>query len=86
MLDRPDDRAVVGTAYADTPRRRATGGVQKVAANNATDTTQIELIRGHLREEATKFSRGDFADRRPSTVMTCRYQRSCGRGRSRPSA
>ncbi|GAA1580951.1 hypothetical protein GCM10009789_38530 [Kribbella sancticallisti] len=42
--------------------KNATGGVQTVTANDPADTTQIELIRGHLREEATKFTRGDFAD------------------------
>jgi hypothetical protein len=42
--------------------KTATGGTQTVTANDAADTTQIRLIRGHLREEAAKFSRGDFTD------------------------
>jgi len=44
----------------------ATGGVQTVTANDPSDITQLELIRGHLREEAAKFSRGDFSD--PATI------------------
>ncbi len=38
------------------------GGVEKVTADNPTDTEQILLVREHLREEASKFSRGDFSD------------------------
>ena len=38
------------------------GGLQQVVADDATDTAQIALIRGHLQEEAAKFQRGDFGD------------------------
>ena len=40
----------------------ATGGVQRVTANDPNDTENIALIRSHLREEAARFARGDFAD------------------------
>jgi len=46
--------------------KTAAGGVQTVAANDPADATQLQLIRGHLREEAAKFSRGDFSD--PSAI------------------
>jgi len=42
--------------------KKPTGGVQTVTADNPADTTQIRLIREHLQEEATSFSRGDFTD------------------------
>jgi hypothetical protein len=42
--------------------KTATGGVQTVTANDPADAAQLQLIRGHLREEAAKFSRGDFSD------------------------
>jgi hypothetical protein len=38
------------------------GGVQLVTAHDPDDADQIELIRGHLRIERDKFSRGDFHD------------------------
>jgi len=38
------------------------GGLQTVSANDPNDTTQVRLIQAHLRAEADKFSRGDFAD------------------------
>ena len=38
------------------------GGRQTVTALAPGDTLQIRLIREHLKEEATRFSRGDFAD------------------------
>jgi hypothetical protein len=40
----------------------ATGGTQRVIADDPLEGEQIRLIRGHLREEATAFQRGDFAD------------------------
>jgi hypothetical protein len=40
----------------------ATGGTQRVIADDPRDREQIRLIREHLREEATAFQRGDFAD------------------------
>jgi hypothetical protein len=42
--------------------KSATGGVQTVTANDPAHVAQLQLIRGHLREEAVKFSRGDFSD------------------------
>lgn len=42
--------------------RTETGGVQEVRAKDPSDTIQITLIRAHLKEEAEKFSRGDFGD------------------------
>ena len=38
------------------------GGVQKVVADDPTDQEQLSLIREHLKEEADKFSQGDFSD------------------------
>ncbi len=38
------------------------GGEQTVTALDATETTQIRLIRDHLQAEATKFRAGDFGD------------------------
>jgi hypothetical protein len=38
------------------------GGLQTVTANDAGDSVQVRLIREHLREEAARFARGDFAD------------------------
>ena len=43
-----------------------TGGVQKVVADNPTDTEQVALIREHLEEEAAAFRRGDLSD--PSQI------------------
>ncbi len=40
----------------------AIGGVQRVTANDPNDTENTALIRSHLREEAARFARGDFAD------------------------
>jgi hypothetical protein len=38
------------------------GGVEKVTADDPADNEQISLIREHLREEVSKFGRGDFSD------------------------
>ncbi|MDQ1247881.1 MAG: hypothetical protein WBZ04_11215 [Candidatus Nanopelagicales bacterium] len=38
------------------------GGVQTVNANSPSDTGNINLIREHLAEEASKFRAGDFSD------------------------
>jgi hypothetical protein len=46
--------------------KTATGGVQTVVADNASDSGQIKLIREHLTEENTKFGQGDFGD--PATI------------------
>jgi hypothetical protein len=40
----------------------ATGGTQRVVANDPRDREQIRLIREHLRREAAAFQRGDFGD------------------------
>ena len=37
------------------------GGLQRVTANDPSNTTQIELIQAHLQEEAKKFQNGDFS-------------------------
>lgn len=44
--------------FTDTP----TGGIQDVIADDPADEDNIELIRLHLNEEATKFRAGDFSD------------------------
>ena len=41
--------------------QNATGGVGTVWALDPKDTTQIGLIRSHLRSVATKFAAGDFS-------------------------
>lgn len=38
------------------------GGIQQVIVKNASDTTQIGLIRKHLKKIAAQFSKGDFSD------------------------
>lgn len=38
------------------------GGLQRVVAKDPGDSTQIMLIREHLREEAARFAVGDFSD------------------------
>ena len=38
------------------------GGVQTVSVKDPADTAQIRLVQNHLREEAARFARGDFAD------------------------
>jgi hypothetical protein len=38
-----------------------TGALQHVVAKDASNTTQIALIQGHLQAEAANFARGDFA-------------------------
>ncbi len=38
------------------------GGTQRVIVKDRSDTRNIRLVRGHLREEADAFRRGDFAD------------------------
>jgi DNA-binding MarR family transcriptional regulator len=39
----------------------ADDGVQQVRADDPNDTAQIALIRSHLKDEASKFQRGDFS-------------------------
>jgi len=38
------------------------GGIQTVVADDPTDDRQVDLVRDHLRAEATSFRRGDFGD------------------------
>lgn len=38
------------------------GGIQTVEARDPADAEQVRLVRLHLREEAARFERGDFAD------------------------
>jgi hypothetical protein len=38
------------------------GGVQRVIAKDPQNKTQIALIQSHLKDEANRFSRGDFTD------------------------
>ncbi|MBD2519579.1 aspartate carbamoyltransferase [Nostoc sp. FACHB-973] len=52
------------TSHKFTPTTE--GGIQTVTANDSGDTTQIELIRDHLQQEAKKFAAGDFSD--PATI------------------
>ena len=37
------------------------GGVQRVVARNTTDSEQVKLVRGHLRDIQTQFLKGDFS-------------------------
>ena len=48
------------TTHVFTPT--ASGGVQTVVADDAADREQVGLVRAHVREEAARFARGDFAD------------------------
>jgi hypothetical protein len=41
---------------------RSDGGVQTVVADEAGDEAEVGRIRGHLREEAAAFRRGEFDD------------------------
>jgi hypothetical protein len=40
----------------------ASGGTQRVVADDPRDRRQVRLIRAHLRKEAAAFRRGEFAD------------------------
>lgn len=42
--------------------KTAAGGIQVVTADDPTDQEQIDLIRTHLTEERSNFTRGDFDD------------------------
>ena len=50
------------TATLHIFRDTATGGVQRVIANDPADTENIALIRSHLEKEAASFAEGNFAD------------------------
>lgn len=47
------------TTHIFTKRRM--GGIQQVVVKNASDATQIGLIREHLKKIAAQFSKGDFS-------------------------
>jgi len=49
-------------ATTHTFAKSDTGGVEQVVADDAGDTRNIELIRSHLRAEATRFQQGDYSD------------------------
>lgn len=49
-------------ATTHTFTKTDTGGVQVVRADDPGATSQISLIRAHLREEQANFARGDFDD------------------------
>lgn len=42
--------------------KSGSGGVQTVVADDPGDSSQVGLIRQHLRQEAERFRRGDFTD------------------------
>lgn len=48
------------TTHVFTPT--SSGGVQTVVADDPADREQVGLVRAHVREEAVRFARGDFAD------------------------
>lgn len=54
----PFDLDATTHTFTDTDN----GGVQLVTADDPGDERQVELIRGHLRDEKARFSRGDFDD------------------------
>ena len=54
----PFDLGATLHVFEDT----ATGGVQRVVANDAGDSENIALIRSHLKEEAKMFAQGQFSD------------------------
>ena len=54
----PFDLDATTHVFTDT----STGGTQDVIADDPDDEANIELIRLHLEDEATKFRAGDFSD------------------------
>lgn len=54
----PFDQAATTHGFAKT----ADGGIETVTANDASDTSQVALIRMHLQHEAQLFTSGDFSD------------------------
>jgi len=54
----PFDLDATTHVFTDT----LTGGTQDVIADDPSDATNIDLIRLHLEDEATKFRAGDFSD------------------------
>ena len=53
-------------ATTHTFTKTSQGGIQQIVANSACDQADIDLIRGHLRQEATRFANGEFTD--PATI------------------
>jgi hypothetical protein len=49
-------------ATTHTFSKTNSGGVEQVIVNSPSDRANIDLIRGHLRQETTKFTKGDFTD------------------------
>jgi len=43
-------------------RDTGSGGIETVMAKSPSNTAQVDLARGHLRQEAQKFTAGDFSD------------------------
>lgn len=58
----PFDLAVTTHTFTKT----AQGGAEQVIADDPHDQADIDLIRGHLRKEATAFAKGHFTD--PATI------------------
>ena len=58
----PFDLDATTHVFEPTP----TGVVQTVVADDPSDAEQVDLIRGHLREEQRRFGAGDFGD--PVTI------------------
>jgi hypothetical protein len=54
----PFDQASTTHVFAKT----ASGGIETVTANDASDANQVALIRMHLEHEAQLFTSGDFRD------------------------
>lgn len=50
------------TKTTHTFRDTASGGIETVIAKSPSDTAQVDLARGHLRQEAEKFATGNFSD------------------------
>ena len=54
----PFDLELTSHTYTKTPE----GGVQRVVADDPSESRQVTLIQDHLADEAARFSDGDFAD------------------------
>lgn len=54
----PFDQAATTHVFSKTKH----GGIETVTANDASDASQVALIRMHLQHEAQLFSSGDFSD------------------------
>ena len=54
----PFDLKATTHTFVDTSQ----GGIERVTADDPSDTKQIALIRQHLRRESRRFSAGDYRD------------------------